>query len=152
MTRRHNPRILSAGIVLVRAQDDHWRFLLLRAYQYWDFPKGRTETGETPLEAARREVAEETGITDMRFHWGEDYTETGPYARGKVARYYLAETPTREVTLGIAPALGTPEHHEWRWVDRSTAYRITAPRVRRVLDWALARLPDQPSGGFKRDA
>lgn len=143
---RQSPRILSAGVVLVRAERAAWQFLLLRAYQYWDFPKGRTEAGETPLEAARREVAEETGITELHFHWGEDYTETGPYARGKVARYYLAETPVRDVVLGIAPELGTPEHHEWRWVDRRAAYRMTAPRVRRVLDWALARLPDHPAG------
>ncbi len=142
---RKKPRILSAGVVIVRAEAGEWRFLLLRAYQYWDFPKGRTETGETPLQAARREVTEETGITDLDFEWGEDFTETGPYARGKVARYYLAETTTREVTLGIAPELGTPEHHEWRWVDRRTAYRLTAPRVRQVLDWALDRLPPTPA-------
>ena len=142
---RNRPRILSAGVVTVRAEAGEWRFLLLRAYQYWDFPKGRTETGETPLQAACREVTEETGITDLRFKWGEDYTETGPYARGKVARYYLAETTTREVTLGIAPELGTPEHHEWRWVDRRTAYRLTAPRVRQVLDWAMERLPASPT-------
>mgnify|MGYP000385444521 CR=1 FL=1 len=143
MTRRR-PRILSAGVVVVRAEKGEWRFLLLRAYQYWDFPKGRTEAGETPLEAACREVQEETGIDDLQFHWGKDYTETGPYARGKVARYYLAETRTQAVVLGIAPELGTPEHHEWRWVDQATAYRLTAPRVQGVLDWALERLPQQP--------
>ncbi len=144
MTKRR-PRILSAGVVVVRPEQAQWRFLLLRAFQYWDFPKGRTEEGETPLDAARREVQEETGITDLRFTWGEEYTETGPYARGKVARYYLAETRTHEVVLGIAPELGTPEHHEWRWVDETTAYRLTAPRVKRVLDWALERLPPRPN-------
>ncbi len=138
------PRILSAGVVPVRAQAGEWQFLLLRAYQYWDFPKGRTEAGETPLDAAKREVQEETGITDLQFHWGEDFVETGPYARGKVARYYLAETREIEVVLGIAPELGTPEHHEWRWVDRKTAYRLTAPRVHQVLDWVFERLPEQP--------
>jgi len=29
---------------------------------YWVFPKGHVETGESPEEAARREVAEEAGI------------------------------------------------------------------------------------------
>lgn len=140
------PRILSAGVVLVRAEAGEWRFLLLRAYQYWDFPKGRTEAGETPLEAAKREVQEETGITELQFHWGEAFVETGPYARGKVARYYLAETHETEVVLGIAPELGTPEHHEWRWMDQKTAYHLTAPRVHQVLDWALERLPATPHG------
>lgn len=141
---KSKPRILSAGAVIVRAEANQWQFLLLRAYQYWDFPKGRTEAGETPLQAAHREIAEETGITDLRFPWGEDFTETGPYARGKVARYYLALTQTTEVVLGIAPELGTPEHHEWRWVDEKTAYQLTAPRVRQVIDWAVQRLPRQP--------
>lgn len=129
----------------MRAEQGQWQFLLLRAYQYWDFPKGRTEAGETPFQAALREISEETGITDLQFPWGESYTETGPYARGKVARYYLAQTTTRDVVLGIAPDLGTPEHHEWRWVNRSDAYRLTAPRVRQVLDWAMDRLPREPS-------
>ncbi|MFO7859140.1 MAG: NUDIX domain-containing protein, partial [Ectothiorhodospiraceae bacterium] len=55
-------RTLSAGVVVVRREAQGWRCLLLRAYQYWDAPKGRVEAGETPLEAARREVREETGI------------------------------------------------------------------------------------------
>jgi hypothetical protein len=52
--------------------------------------------------------------------------------------------------LGIAPELGTPEHHEWRWVDETTAYRLTAPRVRQVLDWAVQRLPRQPDADSNR--
>ncbi len=31
----------------------------------WGFPKGRLELGEAPEAAARREVAEEVGITDL---------------------------------------------------------------------------------------
>ncbi|UEX78322.1 NUDIX domain-containing protein [Spiribacter halobius] len=149
-TRRHPSRgrgrirVLSAGVALVRAEAGEWRLLLLRAYQYWDFPKGQVEAGEQPLEAACREVAEETGIRELAFRWGYDYYETGPYARGKVARYYLAETPEREVVLGIAPELGEPEHQEWRWVDFDEAYALTSPRVRRVLDWMAERLPPRP--------
>ena len=134
------PRILSCGAVVARRHKNDWLLLLLRAYQYWDFPKGRTEKDETPLQAAYREVAEETGITDLSLDWGQDYIETGPYARGKVARYYLASTQTTNVVLGIAPELGVPEHHEWRWVSCAEAYRITAPRVQQVLDWAFTRL------------
>ncbi|MBS3786068.1 MAG: NUDIX domain-containing protein [Gammaproteobacteria bacterium] len=134
------PRILSCGAVVARRHKNDWLLLLLRAYQYWDFPKGRTEKDETPMQAAYREVAEETGITDLSLDWGEDYIETGPYARGKIARYYLASTQTKNVILGIAPELGVPEHHEWRWVTRAEAYRITAPRVQQVLDWAFTRL------------
>lgn len=128
-------RILSAGAVVVR-WDESWRYLLLRAYQYWDFPKGGKEKGESPMQAALREVEEETGITDLNFRWGERYFETGPYARGKVARYYLAETKTEDVVMGISPELGRPEHHEYRWMNYDEAWQLCAPRVRRVLRWS----------------
>jgi 8-oxo-dGTP pyrophosphatase MutT (NUDIX family) len=52
----------SAGAVVVRPFPDGWRYLLLRVYRTWDFPKGRVESRETPLQAAVREVEEETGI------------------------------------------------------------------------------------------
>ncbi|MBA1146714.1 NUDIX domain-containing protein [Ectothiorhodospiraceae bacterium WFHF3C12] len=138
--RRSGIRVRSAGVAVVRWEGGQWRYLLLRAFQYWDFPKGQVESGETWLEAARREVREETGITDLRFHWGEDYVETGPYARGKLARYYLAETDQTDVVLGIAPELGRPEHQEYRWVDYDQALALTAPRVQRVLEWTVERL------------
>lgn len=133
-------RVLSAGVAVVRRVEGHWRFLLLRAFQHWDFPKGQVERDEQPLEAAQREVTEETGITDLRFHWGHGYIETGPYAQGKVARYYLAETTQADIKFGISPQLGRAEHHEYRWVNFDEAFRLTSPRVRRVLDWVRQRL------------
>ncbi len=133
-------RTMSAGVVVVRQEDDSWRLLLLRAFQYWDSPKGRVEDGETPLQAAIREVEEETGLTDLEFFLGHEFVETGPYAQGKVARYYLARTATRRVVLGISPELGRPEHQEYRWVGFRTARKLASPRVRRVLEWAERQL------------
>lgn len=127
---------LSCGAVVVRQVDDGWRTLMLRAYSNWDFPKGVREQEETPLEAARREVGEETGISDLSFDWGERYKETGPYSRGKTARYYLVRTTEENVDMGISPELGRPEHHEYRWVDFDEAYDLSAPRVRLVVQWA----------------
>jgi bis(5'-nucleosidyl)-tetraphosphatase len=57
-----------------------------------------------------------------------------------VARYYLARTATSAVTLGVNPVLGTPEHHEYRWVDGGEAGRLLSPRVARALAWALGRM------------
>jgi bis(5'-nucleosidyl)-tetraphosphatase len=130
----------SAGIVVVRLDDTGPRLLLLRCYRYWDFPKGEIEAGEDPLDAARREVREETGITDLDFPWGEDFTETPPYAGGKVARYYLGESASGPVSLSIHPELGRPEHHEYRWVRPTEAASLVNDRLRAVIAWATERL------------
>jgi len=127
---------LSCGIVIARQHGDEWLTLLLRAYHNWDFPKGICEDGEQPLDAARREVEEESGIVELLFDWGDRCIETGPYNKGKVARYYLARTSQQEVAMGISPELGRPEHSEYRWVNFDEAYDLTAPRVREVVVWA----------------
>lgn len=126
---------LSAGVVVLRDTQGGHRFLLLRAYSYWDFPKGAVEPGETPLQAAIREVQEETGLHDLEFQWGEAYRETEPYNRGKVARYYLASTREEKVTLVANPETGIHEHIEYRWVNYTQALKIVTPRVKLILDW-----------------
>jgi len=129
-------RILSSGVVVVRWNSDHYDYLLLRAYNYWDFPKGVVETNESPLQAAVREVEEETTLTRLRFRWGDVYRETHPYNQGrKVARYYIAEASSSAVRLPDNPELGRPEHSEYRWVDRATAWTLLTPRVRAILEW-----------------
>lgn len=52
----------SYGAVVV---DEKGRYLLVkhRYGGHWDFPKGHMEGDESPLEAASREVLEETGLT-----------------------------------------------------------------------------------------
>ncbi len=131
---------LSAGVVVVRDTAEGWRYLLLRAFTHWDFPKGMVEAGEEPLSAAVREVKEETLIEDLDFAWGQDYVETGPYSRGKVARYYLAKTSTIEVSLPVIEELGRPEHNEYRWVDQAAALKLVSARVEPIVKWAAARL------------
>lgn len=133
---------LSAGVVVVRREGTVWMYLLLRAYRHWDFPKGIVEPGEEPLAGARREVAEESDVTELDFRWGHDYRETGPYGRGKIARYYLAETHQNNVSLPVNPELGRPEHDEFRWVPYEEARRLVSDRLLPVLEWAHARLND----------
>jgi 8-oxo-dGTP pyrophosphatase MutT (NUDIX family) len=129
--------ILSAGIVIVRKEGDEWKYLFLRAYRNWDFPKGLVEHGEQPLETAQREAEEETGITDLRFSWGHVFTETEPYSGGKkIARYYIAETTQSEVTFSINPELGMPEHHEYRWLSYEEIKKLSPERLLPVIEWA----------------
>lgn len=131
---------LSAGVVVIRESAEGWRFLLLRAFTHWDFPKGMVEAGEQPLDAAIREVREETLIEDLDFAWGHDFIETRPYSRGKIARYFIAKTRTTAVTLPVIADLGRPEHNEFRWVDYDEALRLVSPRVDPIVRWAAGRL------------
>lgn len=127
---------LSCGVVVARKTDTGWVTLVLRAFHHWDFPKGIRERGEEPMEAAIREVGEETGITELSFDWGDRFFETGPYSRGKIARYFIAATTQEDVEMGISPETGEPEHHEWRWVTFDEAFDLGAPRVRQIVQWA----------------
>jgi 8-oxo-dGTP pyrophosphatase MutT (NUDIX family) len=141
MNRSHKPkmraRTMSAGVVVLRREADDWQCLLLRAFRYWDFPKGKVEAGELPQQAAIRETEEETTITELEFHWGDDtYLETGPYAQGKIARYYIAQTTQFEVGLPVNPEIGRAEHEEYRWLTFDQALKIASPRVAQVIRWA----------------
>lgn len=128
---------LSAGVVIVRDTPEGWRVLLLRVYNYWDCPKGLVEPGEEALATAKREAREETTIDDLQFPWGESFTETEPYGKArKRARYFIARTSTEKISLPVNPALGKPEHHEWRWCTFEAAEQLVNDRLWKVLRWA----------------
>ena len=131
-----NHEKLSCGIAISRETESGWKTLMLRAFRHWDFPKGLCEEGEEPMQAAIRELREETGIEYPDFDWGDRFIETGPYGRGKTARYYLAKTDQENVIMGLSPETGEPEHQEWRWVSFDEAHDLTSPRVREVVRWA----------------
>lgn len=139
MGRRHR-KILSCGAVVVRDTAAGPRVLMLRAFGHWDFPKGLLENGETPRAAAVREVREETTLDDLAFPWGEEFFESGPYSRGKTARYYLARTSRSDVAILPNPQTGRPEHAEFRWLTLAEARRLAAPRVRAVVEWAAGKI------------
>ncbi len=120
----------------MRRFGDEYRYLLLRAGHYWDFPKGMVEPGEDPLAAAIREVEEETTLTALDFRWGHAFTETEPYGKNKIARYYVAESADGEVYLPVSAELGKPEHDEFHWLEYDAARGLLVPRVLAVLDWA----------------
>jgi bis(5'-nucleosidyl)-tetraphosphatase len=127
---------LSAGVVVVSLIERKLKFLLLRAYRNWDFPKGLVDPGESPLDAALREVREETTLDDISFDWGLVYMDTGPYNKGKIARYYIARSKERQIVLPVSPELGKPEHQEARWVSFDRALEMVTPRLEPVVRWS----------------
>lgn len=143
----------SAGIIVVRKENDSYLFLMLRSYNYWDFPKGKIELNENVMQAALREVKEETGITILNFNWGKDYYETEVYGvtnKQKTASFFLAETTVTEVVMGINQELGKPEHEEYQWFTYSEALKHSVPRIRKVLKWANKKITEWPRRETKR--
>jgi len=131
--------IISAGVIPVRLEKGEYKFLLLRADDdYWDFPKGKAEDGETKMQAALREVEEETTIkpAELNFKWGKVSRETEPYGKGKVATYYIAETTRKEIELPFNPEIGKAEHYEYRWVNYEEAMELARERIQKILKWA----------------
>jgi bis(5'-nucleosidyl)-tetraphosphatase len=127
---------LSAGVVIVSLMERKLKFLLLRAYRNWDFPKGIVEPGEAPIDAALREVREETTLDDISFDWGLVFMETGPYNKGKIARYYIARSKEQQIQLPVNPELGVPEHQEACWVSVDKALSLVSARLKPVVRWS----------------
>lgn len=100
------------GSVVIMAVDDsrpQLRVLLARQYRYaaaeelWELPAGRIDSGEEPLEAARRELREETGYTAR--HWRRAlffYSSPG----------FLDETMAIYLATGLIPGKAQPEEDE----------------------------------------
>ena len=61
------------GSSVVIARDARGKFLLIRQYRYaarqklWEVVAGSVDPGETPLQAARRELAEEAGLAARKW-------------------------------------------------------------------------------------
>lgn len=145
MSAAASPHRLSSGVVVVTLVQRKLRYLLLRAYRNWDFPKGLVEAGEEPIDAALREVREETTLDDLSFDWGLEFMETGPYNKGKISRYYIARSKRSDVLLPINPDLGRPEHHEARWVEFDQALAMVSPRLQPVVQWAHTVINHEPT-------
>ncbi|MCU1475101.1 MAG: mismatch repair protein MutT [Amnibacterium sp.] len=108
----------------------------------WTVPKGLLEPGEEPLEAARREFREETGIPvpdgtpvplgDVRTSGGKTVTVWAVEADVDVAGFspgtFTLEWPPRSGRL-----LEVPEIDELRWVPLDAAQRMLTASQRPLL-------------------
>jgi 8-oxo-dGTP pyrophosphatase MutT (NUDIX family) len=100
-------------------------------------PKGHPDGDETPEQAARREVAEEAGVTgdlieelgDVRYHY-----ERRGRAIEKVVRFYLFEYRAGDL------ADHDHEIEEARWMPLEQAAReLTYPGEREMVRRAISR-------------
>ena len=81
--------------------------------------------------------------------WGHGYVETALYGRGKIARYYLAESNNDTVFLPASRDLGHPEHHEYRWLSFEEAEPLLVDRLKPILSWAENGIESSKDNGIK---
>jgi len=142
------PREKSAGAIIYRREPfdtaqgkkDKIYFLLLHYFSgHWEFPKGHIEGNETEEETLVREVAEETGITDLIILSGfkkyikyffRQYPTKGPQKGGnlkskenrpwifKLVAFFVAQTKTKEIKI-------SHEHKGFVWLPIDQAIKKT---------------------------
>lgn len=107
----------------------------------WCLPKGHLEAGETPQQAAVREVAEETGIdAEIIQPLGTiDYWFTGDDRRvHKVVHHFLLEAQSGDITTAKDP---DQEAEEARWIPVARlSSELAFPNERKMAQAAAALL------------
>jgi len=109
----------------------------------WETVHGHIEPGETPVQAALRELREETGLEPDRL-----------YNLSRVEAFYRHQT--NEIVLipvfvgvvgGRAGVRHSAEHDRAEWLEaRAAAARFSWPRERRALDDVLSILGSGDAG------
>lgn len=150
--RRAQRETSAGGVVFRRWPEGEPRFLLIRdSYQNWGFPKGHLEVGEPPAHAARREVAEETGLEDLALHGPIRVIDWYFRFRGKTihkyCHFFLFESrhgdPVPQAEEGIT---------DCAWYPLAEACRtISYDNARSVLEQAAAMVQALAQVGEGKD-
>lgn len=126
----------SAGVILFRLEEGQPLVLVLHyAAGHWDFAKGKLEAGETELQAALREVKEETGVTQVEIQpdWKQTiryvYTRDGEQI-SKTVVFFLGQTSAKSVQL-------SNEHQGFAWLKPEQAeQQLTFENAKKILGLA----------------
>ncbi|PYO98548.1 MAG: NUDIX hydrolase [Gemmatimonadetes bacterium] len=154
--QRRAQRETSAGGVVFRRGpgDGEPHFLLIRdSYRNWGFPKGHLKAAEPPADAARREVAEETGLSDLVLHGPIRVIDWYFRFRGKTihkyCHFFLFESkhgePVPQTEEGITDCAWYSADEARRTISYDNAREVLAQATAMVQ--ALTQVEDGPVGG-----
>jgi len=110
----------SAGAFIYYVANDGIKFLILSREKDHDIPKGHIEKGETALDAAKREVKEETGLTPEFLPFFSLTTKYFFYDKKekvmKTVKFFIAKSTTDKVKISF-------EHTGYAWLGYDDAYK-----------------------------
>src|SRR5689334_3652091 len=115
---RHN------GSAVMMAVDAKKRILLVRQYRLpagmamWELPAGRIDPGEKPLQAAKRELIEETGYRARKWRKLASFWVSPGYVQERMT-IFLAE----DLTAGTATPMDD-ERIEVRWFPKKELHAM----------------------------
>ena len=85
----HEPDLPLLYSIIAARHEGKWIFVRHRGKKTWEIPAGHIEAGESPYDAAVRELAEETGAYDFRMDCVATYSVTSGEYTG-YGRLFLA--------------------------------------------------------------
>ena len=100
----HRAIVQHAGSAVMMPVDERGRVLLVKQFRLparkylWELPAGRMDAGETPLQAAKRELREETGLGAKRWTKLASYWASPGFLAEKMNLYLAEELTTGEQT------------------------------------------------------
>ncbi|HEX2978430.1 MAG TPA: bis(5'-nucleosyl)-tetraphosphatase [Candidatus Babeliales bacterium] len=127
-------REFSAGVVVYYERVGKRTYLLLHyASGHWDFPKGHIENGENKVEAAIRELQEETGLSaklvdgfEESFEYFFKNSKTHELIL-KTVYFFIGKVSTKKVML-------SHEHVGYEWLPYKEAIeKLTYPNAKELL-------------------